>query len=92
MAGSTAAVVLRRVGLGCMGAGFLSATVFAAAQAPAARTGDALAGQKAPGAIGNVAGQAPAQHRQALKAPRGRTFAPAASGDWWDADSGRVVG
>ena len=91
MAGSTAAVVLRRVGLGCGVAGLLSAAVFAATQAPVARTGDALAGQKAPGAVGNVAGQVPAQHRQALKAPHGRASSPAASVDWWDANSGRVL-
>ena len=91
MAGSTAAVVLRRVGLGFVGAGLLSAAVFAAAQAPVARTGDALPGQKAPGAIGNVAGQVPAQHSQALKAPRGPASVAGDAGDWWDANSGKVL-
>ena len=80
-----------------LGIGLFGAAALALAGAPAAKdvvatTGAGPAGQKAPGAVGVVAGQVPAQHEQALDAP----IPPKAEADlydavdgWWEAGSGR---
>lgn len=75
----------------------VSVVVFAAsvgvqAQQGVQKTGEAPKGQKNPGAIGNMSGQVPAQHRSAMKARTDTvTQTGAQQADWWDADSGRTM-
>lgn len=83
--------VLARVASAGVGLAIVSMVGYAAAQGSgqsSARAGEIAARQKLPGAKGDIAGQVPAQHKQALRAPvttSGATGQGPAS-DWWGAD------
>ncbi|WP_395672372.1 hypothetical protein [Phenylobacterium sp.] len=78
----------------CALAGSVLLAALAAGPAAPAQQAEAAPPSEVPGAVGDVAGQVPAQHRHALAAPTTGTQASGAraGNDWWAPGDGRRLG